>query len=255
MNHKLNKGFALLPVLIIGGVILLLSGSGYRYYLAQSEPEQPAVLIEEVQPTPASTPTPTEVAITPTPEPKKVPPKPQVKAAAIVAPVVITSTPAVVTEDVPLIVEQEFVRVFGRQPTAEESSYWKERYRKNSGSREYISSWLQADYEKRQQLTSVPVPKPTSVPTPEPTPTFLQQVVIDANKCLNDPTRTMPAEYCMTMYGGGTQDSSARLQNQLNDLQRQQAQLEADLRQRESRDRMNCFNTGGSYLFDHCSYL
>ena len=50
--------------------------------------------------------------------------------------------------NIPLIVEQEFESVFGRKPTAEESSYWKERYRKNSAGRVKLSAWMLIDQER-----------------------------------------------------------------------------------------------------------
>ena len=50
--------------------------------------------------------------------------------------------------NIPLIVEQEFESVFGRKPTAEESSYWKERYRKNSADRVKLSAWMLIDQER-----------------------------------------------------------------------------------------------------------
>ncbi len=150
MKNIYSKGFTWIPAIIIVAIVGAFSGGIVFYQKQQSQQVEVEELKQEItdfrQETDVSKPSPTSQpssTLTHTP-------KPAVKAATITVPTSKTpvSAQAPTEPNIPLIVEQEFVSVFGRKPSGEESAFWKERMRKNSYSRETVRLAMQREKEK-----------------------------------------------------------------------------------------------------------
>lgn len=141
-NHYSERGIVLLPVIIAVAALVLVGGGGVAVYQLQkhnqAENEQlrhEIVTLREEQTEPSPTPSPDE---SPSPSAEPTPsttPKPVVKAATTSAST--TKQPTISEPSLPLIVEQEFEKVYGRKPSSAESNTWKSKYRANS--------WLRSD--------------------------------------------------------------------------------------------------------------
>lgn len=150
-KHYTERGIVLLPIVIAVAVLVLVGGGGIAIYEVQknnnSENEQLRQKIEALEqehplPTPTLSP---EVSSTPSVDPAQVPtptPKPAGKSATTSAPTPIQ--PTAIEPSLPLIIEQEFEKVYGRKPSSAESNMWKSKYRANSWSRSDLHNALVA---------------------------------------------------------------------------------------------------------------
>jgi len=141
-----QDGFALVPIIIVVAALLIIGGGGSAVYQIQkSNEEEKSVLKQELQALQEqdeveSGQEPTdeekqedEPSPTPSPTPES---HPEVKAATTSKPATNSST--INEPDVPLIVEQEFEKVYGRKPTLSESNNWKNKFRANDWSRSQL---------------------------------------------------------------------------------------------------------------------
>jgi len=157
-NHRyFQQGFALLPVIIAIAALVLVGGGGAAVYQVQRSNEvEKSALRQELQELQNQKEEETveeesmkedkqeeESSPTPSPAPES---KPVVKTATTSAPT--TNQPAASESNIPLIVEQEFEKAYGRKPSSAESNSWKSKYRTNSWSRSQLYDALVASQPK-----------------------------------------------------------------------------------------------------------
>lgn len=186
-----QAGFALIPIIVIVAALVVGSAAvGVGTYITNNRSEvtvSPTSQLELVdvsheesqqQKLPAASDLP-EKESSPTPEPTSAdqPTKPVSKpvVAGIVQPAP-TTQPSSTDTNVPLIVEQEFMAVFGRKPSASESEYWKERMRKNSFDRVKLRNLMEVGkIEQKQQPASNP--NTANSPNSQPNTQALQNYI------------------------------------------------------------------------------
>jgi hypothetical protein len=162
MNQQ--AGFAIIPLIIAIAAIIVIGGGSAAVYSVQKNNEveksalrQELQLLQERQVGPTQEPVEEEqLDPSPSPTPSSSPaatPKPAVKAAITVAPAASIPTPSQDSAEpnVPLIVQQEFYAVYGRNPSNDESDFWKTRMRKNGYSREAIRLAMQSEKRKEEE--------------------------------------------------------------------------------------------------------
>jgi len=197
--HNSQNGFALLPIIIAVAAVVLLSGSGVAVYQIQkfNEVETPIVEPElvEIEDQGESEPIANDEGIemnerdesseSPIPTSSETA-APEVKAATTTASVsnnqVDSSTNGSET-NVPLVVEQEFIKVYGRNPTLAESNNWKNKFRINNWSRNQLYNALMTAKKQNPSPSSskksiFPSPTPTSKKEPSTTYNALPSPVI-----------------------------------------------------------------------------
>jgi Tfp pilus assembly protein PilE len=166
-QHKHNeRGIALLPVIIAVAALAVFGGGGAVVYQIQKSNEaETSALRQELQALQEQKEEETVGEETVEEENKEeessssalpaTESEPAVKAATTSAPTI--NQPSTSDPNVPLIVEQEFEKVYGRKPSSSESNTWKNKYRDNSWSRSNLYDALIASKPKPA------APKPSAV--------------------------------------------------------------------------------------------